>query len=83
MKRKMLAWGIFLAFFLLMSLGTTRYWKVVDAAFMSFSLVMVAVFSVLTVRERWRHHFVVPGKASPSKGDAGNAFLQSFRRWSR
>ena len=81
MRRKVLAWSLFLGSLLLLSLAATPYSRAADAALISARLTLLIVLSILVVRERWRNRHELPGKAAPSDSDVGDWFLQRFRRW--
>ena len=81
MRRKVLAWTLFLGSLLLLSLAATPYSRAADAALISARLTLLIVFSALVVRERWRNRHELPGKAAPSDSDVSDQFLQRFRRW--
>ena len=82
MKGKLGAWAIFLACLLLLSFAaTTHYSKTADLALISLRLALVAVLSILVVRERWRYRDDRQQSASHPKSDAGDSILQRFRRW--
>ena len=81
MRRKVLAWSLFIGSLLLLSLAATPYSRAADAALISGRLTLLIVLSVLVVRERWRNRHELPGKAAPGDSDVGDRFLQRFRRW--
>lgn len=55
MRGKVGAWALFLACLLLLSFAaTTHYSKTADLALISLRLALVAVLSILLIRERWR-----------------------------
>jgi len=81
MRRKVLAWTLFLGSLLLLSLAATPYSRAADAALISTRLTLVIVLSILVVRERWRNRHELHGKAAPGVSDVGDHFLQRFRRW--
>jgi hypothetical protein len=83
MRRKVVAWALFLACILFLSLAATPYSRTADVALITLRLTLVIVLSVLVVRERWRSRHEPPGKAAPSGSDVGDHFLQRFRRWYR
>jgi len=81
MKGTIGAWALFLlCLFLLSFAATTPYSKTADLALISLRLALVAVLSILVVRERWRHADAQPKDAHPSS-DAGDSILQRLRRW--
>ena len=83
MRRKVLAWTLFLGSLLLLSLAATPYSRAADAALISVRLTLLMVLSILVVRERWRNRHEPPGKAVPGSSDGGDHFLQRCRRWYR
>jgi hypothetical protein len=82
MRRKVLAWTLFLGSLLLLSLAATPYSRAADAALISARLTLVIVLSILVVRERWRKRHELPGNGAPSHPDVGDRFLQRCLRWS-
>ena len=83
MRRKVLAWTLFLGSLLLLSLAATPYSRTADAALISVRLTLLIVLSILVLRERWRNRYESPGKAAPAGSDVGDRFLQRCRRWYR
>ena len=81
MRRKVLAWTLFLGSLLLLSLAATPYSRAADAALISLRLTLLIVLSILVVRERWRNRHELPGKVVPANSDVGDRFLQRSRRW--
>jgi hypothetical protein len=80
-RGKTAGWTLFLGCLLLLSFAaTTPYSKTADVALISLRLTLVAVLSVLVVRERWRHQDDSQKRAHPSS-DATGTILQRFRRW--
>src|SRR5690242_14038117 len=59
MRRRVLAWMLFLTSVLLLSLAATPYCRTADAA---LRLTLLIVLSILVVRERWRNRHEPPGK---------------------
>ena len=81
MKGKIRAWALFLLSLLLLSFAATSpYSKTADLALISLRLALVAVLSILVVRERWRHRDAQRKDTHPSS-DAGDTLLQRSRRW--
>ena len=80
MRRKGLAWTLFLGSLLLLSLAATPYSRVADAALISLRLTLLIVLSILVVRERWRNRHELPGKVAAAISDVGDRFLQRRRR---
>lgn len=84
MRRKVVAWTLFLTSVLFLSLAATPYSRAADAALVTLRLTLLMVLSILVVRERWRNRRdEPPGKAAPAGSDVGDHFLQRFRRWYR
>ena len=83
MRKKILAWSLFLASLLFLSLGATPYSRTADALLITFRLTLLIVLSVLVVRERWRDK--ASSQESPVAGasDVGDSFLRRCRRWYR
>jgi len=78
MRGKVGAWAIFLACLLLLSFAaTTHYSKTADLALITLRLALLAVLSILVVREQWHHR---DGQRQCGT-DAGDTILQRFRRW--
>ena len=81
MRGKTAGWALFLGCLLLLSFAaTTPYSKTADLALISLRLALVAVLSILVVRERWRHRDDSQERAHP-RSDAGDSILQRFRCW--
>ena len=84
MRKKILAWSLFLASLLFLSLGATPYSRTADALLITFRLTLLIVLSVLVVRERWRGKARTQEAAAPtSTSDVGDSFLKRCRRWYR
>jgi hypothetical protein len=83
MRKKILAWTMFLASILFLSLAATPYSRAADAALISLRLTLLIVLSILVVRERWRSRHELPGKVAPAGSDVGDHFLKRCRRWYR
>jgi hypothetical protein len=83
MRKKILAWSLFIASMFFLSLAATPYSRTADAALITLRLTLLIVLSVLVVRERWRNRQESPGKATPGSSDVGDNFLQRCRRWYR
>jgi hypothetical protein len=80
MRKKMVAWSLFLASILFLSLAANPYSRTADAA---VRLTLLTVLSVLVVRERWGNRHESPGGAASGTSDVGDHFLRRFRRWYR
>ena len=83
MRKKIVAWSLFLASLLFLSLAATPYSRTADAALITLRLTLLIVLSVLVLRERWRNRHEPPGKATAAGSDVGDDFLQRCRRWYR
>ena len=81
MRKKIWAWVIFFACLLLLSLGATAYSALANGILIGTRLVLIAVLSVLTVREWWRGRQNLGGKWEGRRMDAGDRFLQRWRNW--
>jgi hypothetical protein len=79
MSGKIAAWILFLVMLLLLSLSVTPYSKTATYALLAARLSAIAVVSVLTIRERWKHRDDAPRTAG--KPDAGDRLLARMRRW--
>ena len=81
MRGKVGAWALFLLCLLLLSFAaTTSYSKTADLALISLRLALLAVLSILVVRERWRYRDD-PQQPTHPKPDIGDTILQRVRRW--
>ena len=83
MRKKILAWSLFLASLLFLSLGATPYSRTADAALITLRLTLLIVLSVLVVRERWRGKADSQEPSTGSASDVGDSFLRRCRRWYR
>jgi len=81
LRKKTFAWVLFLIGLLLLSLSATPYSRTGTVAMMSARLALVALVSILTVRERWRSRDQPPEKQSIAKPDAGQRLLERLRSW--
>ena len=81
MRRKVVAWTLFLGSLLLLSLAANPYSRAADAALISLRLTLLIVLSILVVRERWRNRHELPGRVAAANSDVGDRFLQRCRRW--
>jgi hypothetical protein len=81
MRRKAGAWMLFLAFLLLLSLGFTQYGQLANYILISIRLVLIAVLSILFVRERWKYRHDPQGTEYRVTPDTGDTILRRFRRW--
>jgi len=81
MRKKIWAWSIFLVCFLVLSLGATAYSGLANGALIGARLTLLAVLSVLTVREWWRGRQDLDGKWEGRRADAGDRFLRHWRDW--
>jgi uncharacterized membrane protein len=80
MSRTTVAWVVFLVCLLLLSLSATPYSRTATMALMSVRLGIIALVSVLTLRERWKHRDH-PQRTFQAREDAGERLLQRMRRW--
>src|SRR6266852_3721838 len=64
MRRKVLAWTLFLGSLLLLNLAATPYSRAADAALIFLRLTLLIVLSILVVRERWRNRHELPGRVA-------------------
>jgi hypothetical protein len=81
MRKKIIAWSVFLACALFLSLAATPYSRVADELLITVRLTLIIVISILVVRERWRHsHESHPSSISAGQ-DVGTSFLERCRRW--
>ena len=78
MRRKVGAWILFLVFLLLLSLGFTQYGQIANYLLISIRLVLIAILSVLFMRERWKYRHDPQGTVHT---DGGDTILRRFRRW--
>ncbi len=83
MRKKIVAWSLFLASILFLSLAATPYSRTADAALITLRLTLLIVLSVLVLRERWGNRHESPGAAASGTSDVGDQFLRRFRRWYR
>jgi hypothetical protein len=77
MRRKILVWLLFLSCLLLLSLGSNPWSKTADAALISVRLTLIAIVSILAVREWWRHRH----GSQAAVPDTGDTILRRLRRW--
>ncbi|HYK40508.1 MAG TPA: hypothetical protein VEU98_10795 [Candidatus Eremiobacteraceae bacterium] len=82
MRKKIIAWSLFLACVLFLSLAATPYSRTADELLITVRLTFIIIISVLVVRERWRDaHDSHPTATSANTTDVGTTFLNRFRRW--
>jgi hypothetical protein len=81
MRHKAGAWMLFLAFLLLLSLGFTQYGQLANYILISIRLVLIAILSILFMRERWKYRHDPQGTENRVTPDAGDSILRRFRRW--
>jgi len=67
--------------FLLLSLGFTQYGQIANYLLISIRLVLVAILSILFVREWWKYRHDPQGTENRVIPDAGDSVLRRFRRW--
>ncbi len=76
MARKTRIWLLFLFLLFLLSLAASPYSKAVDMALICLRLTLVAIMSVLTLREWLRHQ----RKRSDTEPDTDDSLLRRLRR---
>ena len=84
MARKTRGWLLFLLFLFLLSLGVSPYSKTVDRVLICLRLTLIAIMSILTVREWLKHQRDQRdpfGSHRQSHPDAGESLLRRIRRW--
>jgi hypothetical protein len=81
MRRKALAWMLLVLSLLILSLGFTQYGQVANYVLISIRLALIAVLSILFVRERWKYRHHPESPENRVKPDAGDSVLRRFRRW--
>ena len=81
MRKKVIAWSLFLACALFLSLAATPYSRTADALLITVRLTLLIVLSILVVRERWRHADDSHPRAASANADVGSTFLRRFRHW--
>jgi hypothetical protein len=81
MTRKTRVWLLFLFVLFVLSLSTTSYSKTVDRVLICLRLTLIALMSVLTVREWLRIQRNRHDSEIEDHHDAGNSLLRRFRRW--
>jgi hypothetical protein len=81
MRRKAGAWMLLLVFLLLLSLGFTEYGRIANYLLISIRLVLIAILSILFVRERWKYRDDPQGTDKRVTPDAGDTVLRRVRRW--
>jgi hypothetical protein len=81
MSKSLAAWAIFLLFLVLLSLGFTPYSQTANLLLISIRLAIVAVLSVLFLRERWRYRHHPRGAETGREPDFGDTILRRWRRW--
>jgi hypothetical protein len=77
MRKKIIAWSLFLACVLFLRLAATPYSRTADELLITVRLTLIIVISVLVLRERWRHHH----ESTEPSADVSSEFLRRFRRW--
>jgi hypothetical protein len=81
MRKKVIAWSLFLACVLFLSLAATPYSRTADELLITVRLTLIIVISILVVRERWRHSNGSHPSSISASQDVGTTFLDRFRRW--
>ena len=75
------AWLAFLVCLLVLSFSATPYSRTANFVWISLRLTLVAVLSVLALREWWRNRIDPHVRRADGDSDAGDSMLQRFRRW--
>ena len=81
MRKRVIAWSLFLACVLFLSLAATPYSRTADELLITARLTLLIVISILVVRERWRHSHESHPSATSTNADVGTTFLHRFRHW--
>jgi hypothetical protein len=81
MRRKALAWMLLVLSLLILSLGFTQYGQMANYVLISIRLALIAVLSILFLRQRWKYRQHPEGAERPVTPDAGDSVLRRFRRW--
>jgi uncharacterized membrane protein len=81
MRRKVGAWMLCIGFLLLLSLGFTQYSQTANYLLIAIRLALIAVLSILFVRERWKYRHDPQGTQNRVTQDAGDTVLRRMRRW--
>ncbi|HWZ99756.1 MAG TPA: hypothetical protein VN025_18510 [Candidatus Dormibacteraeota bacterium] len=81
MRKKVIAWSLFLACVLFLSLAATPYSRTADELLITVRLTLLIVISILVVRERWRHPHESQHSTTSGSSDVGSTFLNRFRHW--
>jgi len=77
MRRTVLVWLLFLFCLLLLSLAATPYSKTADLAIISIRLAVIAIASILAIREWWRYRH----STHPHTRGGTETLLARLRRW--
>jgi hypothetical protein len=81
MARKTRVWLLFLFVLFLLSLATTPYSKTVDAILICLRLTLVAIMSILTLREWLKSQRTGSEWETQTRPKAGDSLLRRLRRW--
>jgi hypothetical protein len=81
MARKTRIWLLFLFLLFLLSLAASPYSKAVDMTLIGARLTLVAVMSVLTLREWLRHQRQRPNSEIEDPPAPSDSLLRRLRRW--
>ncbi|HEY6392322.1 MAG TPA: hypothetical protein VIX89_13640 [Bryobacteraceae bacterium] len=81
MARKTRVWLLFLFLLFLLSLAASPYSKTVDRVLICLRLTLIAIMSVLTVREWLRSQRPRPRPEVQTRPGAGESLLRRLRRW--
>ena len=80
MRGKILGWVLFLTILLLLSLSVTPYSRTASFVLICVRLTVIAVVSILSLRERSRYRHAAQRSEAPV-ADPGDRLLQRLRRW--
>jgi hypothetical protein len=81
MRKKILAWALFLACLFVLSLGASRYVQIADRVLLPVRLLLLGALSVLMAREWWQGRDETRKGWDRTRTDAGDRILQRLRRW--
>jgi hypothetical protein len=81
MRKKILAWALFLGCLFVLSLGSSRYVQIADRVLLPVRLLLLAGVSILLTREWWRGRDDVRKRWDRPRTDGGDRLLQRIRRW--
>jgi len=78
--KRLAPWLLFLACLLVLSFSVTPYSAMANTLLISLRLGIVAILSILTLRETWRHRHDPQPKNTQRRTDSGARFLKQWRR---